>query len=183
MKIIADRGRKILSRLFRVISVSAASLILQACYGVMPPDEPWAAYGMPPPDRPDYIQHTSISGKVVSRETQEPIFGIEVTIEENGKIIEPERTDKNGYFSFYLPIQDVYKLKIEDVDGPYNGGLFKGQTWTLNKNDSYKTLLIGLDVDTSDTQPGTQPGMPGTETGCCKTDSETETDGGEVEAL
>jgi hypothetical protein len=146
MKNIANRGRKILSHIFRVISVSAASLILQACYGVMPPDEPSAAYGMPPPDPPGYIQKTSIYGKVVSsEETQKPIFGIKVSIEGTEYW---EYTDKDGRFSFYVPIQDIYKIKLEDVDGPYHGGLFKGKTWTVDQNDIYKTLLIGMDLDT-----------------------------------
>jgi len=121
---------------------------------MMVPDEPWVAYGMPAPD-PDYVQHVSISGKVVSKETQKPIFGIEVSIEETENVVEPERTDKNGYFSFYIPVQEVYKLKIEDVDGPYNGGLFKSQTWTLNQNDTYKTLLIGMELDTTGTDTQT----------------------------
>jgi hypothetical protein len=145
MKNIANCGRKILSRIFRVISVSAASLILQACYGIMPPDDPGAAYGMPPPE-PGYVPHTSIYGKVVSsNETDKPIFGIKVSIEGTTYW---DYTDKDGRFSFSLPSQDVYKLKLEDVDGPYHGGLFKGQTWTLNQNDTYKTLLIGMDLDT-----------------------------------
>jgi hypothetical protein len=46
-----------------------------------------------------------------------------------------------------VPIQDVYKLKLEDIDGPYNGGLFKEKTWTLKQNDTYNTLLIGMDLD------------------------------------
>ena len=80
MKTIAGRGRKILSRLFRVISVSAASLILQACYGIMLPDDSKAMYGMPAPEYGPPPSNT-ISGKVVAKETQEPIFGIEVSLE------------------------------------------------------------------------------------------------------
>jgi len=147
MKTIANRGRKILSNILRVISVSAASLILQACYGVIPPDEPYDEYGMPPPD-PDYVPQTSIYGKVQSKETGEPIFGIKASIEGTKYW---EYTDKDGRFSIYLPVQKEYKLKFEDVDGPYHGGQFKGQTWTLNQNDTYKTLLVGMDLDKTET--------------------------------
>jgi hypothetical protein len=142
MKTITGRGRKILSRLFRVISVSAASLILQAWYGMPPPDDFPVEYGMPPPHE---NQETSIRGKVVSRETQEPIFGIKVSIEGREDF---EYTDKDGRFYLYVPIRDEYKLKLEDVDGPAHGGLFKEQTWPLNQNDTYYTVLISMDLDT-----------------------------------
>jgi len=141
MKTIAGRGRKILSRLFRVISVSAASLILQACYGMMLPDEP-AMYGPPPPHE---NQSTSIRGTVVSKKTGEPIFGIKVSIE--GTDVST-RTDMYGYFSFWVKIQDVYRLKFEDLDGPYNDGLFQEQTWTIRQSDTYNNLLVGMDLDT-----------------------------------
>ena len=150
-----ERGRRILRTVLRGMSISVASLILQACYGIMPPDEPYAEYGMPPPayGMPPH-QETSISGKVVAKETGKPILGIQVSIEETEYW---ERTDKYGYFSFWVPIKEVYQLKIEDVDGPYNDGLFKAQTWKLTQDDIYKTLLIGMDEDT-------------------KTDEDTETD-------
>jgi hypothetical protein len=151
MKNITDRGRKILSRVFRVISVSAASLILQACFGIIPPDTIVCEYGMPPPD-PDNVRQTSIYGKVVSsKDTDKPIFGIRVSIGRTGYWDEKEYwdyTDKDGRFSFYIPTRKEYKLKLEDVDGPYHGGLFKEQTWTLKQEDTYSTLLIGMDLDT-----------------------------------
>jgi hypothetical protein len=131
MKKITDHGRKIISRIFRVISVSAASMILQACYGIMVPDEESGEYG--------------IQGKVVSRKTQKPIFGIQISVEGTGQ---QKRTGEDGYFYLYnLPAQNEYILKVEDIDGPYNGGLFKGQTWTVTQNDIYNTLLIGMDID------------------------------------
>jgi putative lipoprotein (rSAM/lipoprotein system) len=139
MKIITGGVRKILSRLFRVISVSAASLILQACYGMMPPEEP-VMYGMPP--------STTIEGKVSAKETGEPIFGIKVSIEETNEKYW-EYTDKYGGFKFEgVPIKNDYKIKCEDVDGPYNGGLFKEKTLTLIKQGDINNLIfIELDLD------------------------------------
>ena len=143
MKTIAGRSRKILSRLFRVISVSAASLILQACYGIMPPNEPYPEYGMPPPEE---TQTTSFYGKIVAKETQKPILGIEISIDGTEYV---DYTNKDGYFSFWVPIyQDEYKLKFKDIDGPYNGGLFKEQTRTLKQEDTNKTLFIDMELDT-----------------------------------
>ncbi|MDR0495069.1 MAG: hypothetical protein LBG95_05515 [Treponema sp.] len=141
---ISERCRKILRNVFRVVGVSVVSLVIQACYGVMYPDEPYPEYGMPPPD---YIQETTIRGKVTAKETGEPIFGIRVSVNV-GQTEYWERTDKDGLFYLRVPVQDIYELKVEDVDGSYNGGLFKEQTWTLKQNDTYNTLLIGMDIDT-----------------------------------
>jgi len=143
---ITDRFRKILRTVFRGIGVSVISLILQACYGVMYPDEPGGAYGMPAPAYgPEPPREITIYGKVTAKETGEPIFGIQVTVEETELL---ERTGLNGNFYLQVPIQEVYKIKFEDVDGPYNDGLFKQQTWTLKQEDTYKYLLIGMDLDT-----------------------------------
>jgi len=142
MKTIADRGRKILSRFFRVISVSAASLILQACYGMMLPDEPSGAYGMPAPAY-GMPSSTSISGKVISNEDEEPIPAIQVSIEGTEYW---EYTNKYGRFDFWgVPIKDVYIIKIEDVDGPAHGQ-FKTQTLTITKDDVPNLQPIRMEV-------------------------------------
>ena len=148
---IFERGRKILRMIFRGMSVSVVSLILQACYDTMPPDEQGGAYGMPPPRK-----ETSIYGQVVAKETEKPIFGIKISVE---KTEYWDYTNKDGWFYFWLPIREDYKLKFEDVDGSYHGGLFKEQTLTLNQGNTYYDLLISMDIDT------------GTET-----ETETETD-------
>jgi hypothetical protein len=140
---ITNRFRKILRTVFRGIGVSVVSLILQACYGVMYPDDngPSGAYGMPPPET-----ITSIYGRVTARNTGDPIFGIQVSVEETEY---NKRTDENGWFYFFdIPIQEKYKLKFEDIDGPANGGLFKGQTWTLKESGTHSNLLVAMDLDT-----------------------------------
>jgi hypothetical protein len=109
----------------------------------MYPDEP-AAYGMPPPAY-GMPPEVSIYGKVVAKETGKPIFGIQVSVEETEL---SRRTDENGNFYFYVPVKEEYKIKFEDVDGPYNGGLFKDQTWTLKQDDTYRNMLIGMDIET-----------------------------------
>jgi hypothetical protein len=136
MKKITDRGRKILSRLFRVISVSVASLILQACYGIMPPDERTSAYGMPP--------STAINGRVSSKETKKPIPCIKVSVLGTEYW---DYTNKNGDFNFWgMPIKDDYTIKLEDVDGPLHGGQFKEKTLTI-KGDEIDILYIDMDLD------------------------------------
>ena len=88
--------------MYRVLVVSAASLLFQACYG-MPPD---------------WMDDAAIRGTVLSGQTNAPIRGIQVSIKDL-----PSRayTDQYGNFSIYVPLQDEYKLKFEDVDGPENG--------------------------------------------------------------
>jgi hypothetical protein len=126
MKKITNRGRKILSMILRGISVPAASLVLQACYGM--PDE----------------QSLQISAKVRANETGEPIFGIKVSIDEGTEYW--DYTNKGGYFYITVPIRDDYKIKLEDVDGPYNGGQFKEKTLPLKMENSYKDLLITMEL-------------------------------------
>jgi hypothetical protein len=143
---ITNRFRKVLRTVLRGIGVSVVSLILQACYGVMYPDEPGGAYGMPAPayGMPPN-EEVSIFGNVIAKETGKPIFGIQVSVEETEVL---ERTDKNGAFYFQVPLQEEYKIKFKDVDGPYNDGLFKQQTWTLKKDYAYRNLLVPMDIDT-----------------------------------
>jgi len=149
MASIANRFRKILRTVFRGIGVSVVSLILQACYGVIYPDDigtggPGGAYGMPPPayGMPPY---TNIYGKVTASNTGEAIFGIKVSNEEND---DWEYTDRYGRFDFRMPIKETYKFKFEDVDGIYHGGFFKEKSLTLKEEDTYNPLLIAMDLDT-----------------------------------
>jgi len=58
MKKMTVRSRKILSRVFRVISVAAAALILQACYGMPPPRQPAM-----PVQQDEYIIKEDVGGK------------------------------------------------------------------------------------------------------------------------
>jgi putative lipoprotein (rSAM/lipoprotein system) len=149
MKNITDRGRKILSKVFRVISVSVVSLILHAC-DIFLPEPITCEYGMPYPES----QQSSITGTVVSRKTGAPIFGIKVSIEGT---MYSARTNEDGEFSFWVPIRDVYKIIFEDVDGPFNDGLFKTDKFTLKQNSTYYKLLISMDLDT---ETATDPYTP-----------------------
>jgi len=96
---------------------------------------------MIPPDE----DATSFYGKVVAKDSQEPIFGIKMSID---GIEDFDYTNKYGDFSFWLPVQqDEYIIKFEDVDGPAHGGLFKEQTRTLTQNDRGKPLMIEMESD------------------------------------
>ena len=143
MKTITGRVRKILSRIFRVISVSVASLILQACYGILPPDDAPFAYGMPPPDSPPH----PIAGKVISSENGSPIPGIEVSIEGTKYSTKTSDTGYTGLFQFDgIPYQETYIIRLKDVDGPANGGLFYEKTETV-KYGTFQVISMHWDSD------------------------------------
>jgi putative lipoprotein (rSAM/lipoprotein system) len=67
---------------------------------------------------PDLGEDVSIRGKVLSESTNAPIPGIKVSVKD---LYSDANTDENGDFVIYLPRQDEYKLKFEDVDGAANG--------------------------------------------------------------
>jgi len=103
------------------LGVTAVSLIFQACYG-------------PPPHAGDEV---TIYGSVKSKTTNTPIRGIEVSIEDTTiKYL----TNDNGEFYIYVPIQDSYTVKFEDIDGPENGGEFKPHSRTVNTNEGESYL-------------------------------------------
>jgi hypothetical protein len=138
---IANRFRKILRTVFRGIRVSAISLILQACFSVAyGPPNPSAAYGPPPPKEKD-----SISGTVISKETGKPIPGIKVSVEETESY---KLTDNNGNFEIILPRKNYYLLKIQDIDGPANGGLFKIQAKFVRGEEINSPIVINMEADT-----------------------------------
>jgi hypothetical protein len=134
MKKIANRGLKILSMIFRGICVSAASLLLQACF-----------LNIPNFDAPDNLM--TIQGKVRANKTGEPIPGIKISID-NGTMSD-DYTNQDGYFKIKkVPLMVCYIIKAEDVDGELNGGLFKEKTLTFQNADYDRTdIFVLIDMD------------------------------------
>ena len=116
MIIRSNKGRKILRNIFRGLGVSAVALFFQACYGM-------------PPDLENYV---TISGVVISESERTPIQGIKVS--GNG-LYAYCYTNANGTFNIHAPMQDVYNIDFEDVDGPLNGS-FK----PLSKEIAFKDI-------------------------------------------
>jgi len=143
MKKISDRFRKTLSAVLRGIGVSVVSLIIQACYGVLPPDLGSVAYGMPEP-------RFRFQGTVKANKTGKPIKGIQVSIKEDEEDDYYVYTNQEGFFyiSITNPAMEEYILKFKDVDGPANDGLFKETTRTFKKTDSDILIPIFMDEDT-----------------------------------
>jgi len=135
-----ERFRKVLRTVFGCIGVSAASLIIQACYGPPPSRRGSAEYGTPYPPR------THIHGRVKANETDKPILGIKVSVDKVGSYA---YTAEGGVFDLYVPAQEEYILRFKDIDGKDNSGLFKEITLTLNKDKTEDTLLVDMveDID------------------------------------
>jgi len=124
---LSDKSRKRLRSIFRGLGVTAVSLVFQACPGPYMSDE------------------VGIYGSVQSKKTGAPILGIKVSTIENDA---HTYTDENGDFSMYLPIQDKYTVKFEDIDGPENGGSFQQRTEPLSFTEStFRKVDIALESD------------------------------------
>jgi hypothetical protein len=128
MKKISERFRKSLRTVFRGIGVSVVSLIIQACYGPMPPSD---------------LPYT-VDGEVKAKETGTPILGIKVYDKDSGRYA---YTNEHGHFRFRVEEQESYTIIFKDIDGEENGGQFKQKTKALNKNE-INNLLICLEEDT-----------------------------------
>jgi putative lipoprotein (rSAM/lipoprotein system) len=105
------------------LGAATVSLLFHACYG-MPPNEA-----------------DTISG-VVRSKTEEPVPGIKVSIKDVPS--DDTFTNENGYFYIYVPQQESYKLKFEDVDGDKNGS-FKTLKKKISMTDIHKSLKIYLE--------------------------------------
>jgi putative lipoprotein (rSAM/lipoprotein system) len=106
------------------LSLTSAIFIFQACYGT-PQD-----MGL------DII----IEGKVISKQTNMPVKGIRVSVEDK---LQYQFTDIDGKFSFYTETAKSYKIKFEDIDTSENGNFF-GKDTVLASIDKRVYLNIAL---------------------------------------
>ena len=93
---LTDKKRKILRRVFGVLSLSSALFVFQACYGT-PKDMGSDVY---------------IQGLVKSKATNQPIPGIKVSILNHPQY---ELTDQAGMFKIYTSKEDSYTIRFEDI--------------------------------------------------------------------
>jgi len=131
MRKLSEKGRKILRAVFRVLGVTAVSLVFQACYG-------------PPPVRRADV---TIHGSAKSKTTNAPIMGINVSIE-NTSI--RHLTSNDGNFYLYLPRPDIYTVIFEDIDGPANGGKFKPHSIEVDMYENQSPLKLQVELEEVD---------------------------------
>jgi hypothetical protein len=105
MKKFSERGRRILRKIWQLLSVGAVGLVFQACYGTPQ----------------DFGNTVSIRGTVKSKSQQTPIPGIQISIDD---VPQYEKTGGDGTFRIWVPLEDSYTIRFEDIDGEDNGGTF-----------------------------------------------------------
>ncbi|HNX78779.1 MAG TPA: hypothetical protein PKJ24_02805 [Prolixibacteraceae bacterium] len=121
-----QKKRKIARAIFGTLSFSAALFIFQACYGTPS----------------DMMMDNQVEGVVTSITTGLPIPGIKVSW-----VDQPYSgmTDQSGKFKFYLPRQNEYTLRFEDVDAALNG-TYQTRDTVVKVADSQLSLQIRMDV-------------------------------------
>ncbi|MDR2814712.1 MAG: carboxypeptidase-like regulatory domain-containing protein [Prevotellaceae bacterium] len=102
MKTFTRKSRKILRNIFKGMSATSLAFTFQACYGTPQ----------------DLGEDVLITGVVSSRQTDEPIPNIKVSVENQPQY---EFTDDNGRFSVYALRDSACKVRFEDVDSAQNG--------------------------------------------------------------
>lgn len=115
-----------LRTIYGALSFSTALFIFQACYGT-PMD-----LGM------DVL----IKGSVKSKETNQPIPGIKVSLQNYPQY---GITDGEGKFWLYATMDCSYKLRFEDVDSAQNGSFLPRDT-VVDMVDETTFLNVTLDA-------------------------------------
>jgi hypothetical protein len=128
MKKLINTKRKIARWFYVPICLSTAAFVFQACYG-----EPR-----------DYGWDVLIEGRVKSSTTDEPIKGINVSV--NKFSYHYGITDSDGYFQMYVPLDTIYKLRFEDFDSIRDENYFSKDT-LLEEKDISRTIFIDIKLD------------------------------------
>jgi putative lipoprotein (rSAM/lipoprotein system) len=122
----SEKKRKILRTIFGTLSLTTAVFVFQACYGT--------------PE--DFGMDVCITGCVKSKDTNQPIKGIRVSIENQPQY---EVTNEEGHFAIYAPEGKEYKLSFEDIDSTQNGSYLPNET-ILKLVDNSTYLEVKLDA-------------------------------------
>jgi hypothetical protein len=86
-----------------------------------------------------------IRGVVKSKTTKDPIKGIKVSVKD---MYSYELTDSIGGFQFYVPQEEGYILRFEDIDGAENGSYKPKETFV----DSTKDIIVLGDIFLDDAE-------------------------------
>ena len=130
MKKITEKNRKILRWIFKTISLTSVAFVFQACYGT--------------PDDYYYYEDVEIRGLVKSKTTNQPIEGIQVSVD-TAYSFHQVVTNVYGGFSIFVPQNSTYTLRFTDIDFAENGEFLTKDT-VVNRNDVANPLDIKLDA-------------------------------------
>ena len=128
MKKISGKGRRLLRKIYTGLGLTSVALVFQACYGT------------PQSNGYDVLIRGTVKS---SGADQSPVPGIKVSTEES--LNDYELTDTDGKFQFYVPTEDSYLIKFEDIDGPENGE-YSPQTLPVSLNEAKNGIDIRLDA-------------------------------------
>ncbi|MDR2194932.1 MAG: hypothetical protein LBP19_10825 [Treponema sp.] len=103
MKNARDTIRKMVRKLCTGLGLTTAALVIQACYGTP------QSMGL------DVL----IRGTVRSKETNKPVEGIRVSVVEDSYCY--DLTDRLGRFQIYVPQEESFTVRFDDIDGKENG--------------------------------------------------------------
>jgi hypothetical protein len=117
MKQVAAKGRLLLRKILTALSLGAVAFIFQACYG--------------PP-------RVMVTGTVKSADTNEPVSGISVSLDEYSSGI----TDSNGKYRVLVADYGQTIISFRDINGTENGDFQdKNVQWDVKKNVPLNILL------------------------------------------
>jgi putative lipoprotein (rSAM/lipoprotein system) len=141
MKKLSEKNRRILRMVYQGLGAVVMTFGFQGCYNNNR-NSFTVMYGVPVeygpgPGRGDDV---AIHGTVRSK-TEAPVLGIKVSIKD---IPSCGYTNTDGFFNIYVPEQESYKIKFEDVDGAENGS-FKTLKKKITLDDTGVSLNIYLD--------------------------------------
>ena len=121
------KSHKLLWKIGRGLGLAALALSLPACDRIFPGEPVYPMYGPGPGWDVDVL----IQGVVISENSRNVIPGIKVSVKDLSHHV---YTNSNGMLNIYLPEQDSYELKFEDIDGAENGS-FKLLSKEILRND------------------------------------------------
>ncbi|MBI9101727.1 MAG: hypothetical protein JEY99_04890 [Spirochaetales bacterium] len=107
-----------MKNVLKAAATGSFTLLLAACYGIA------------------YTMQTKTGRVTILDPTETPIPDIELTLIKNqDSVVASMTTDEQGQADWEMDIFSSYQLKIEDADGPENGGPYATEIITI-ENDT-----------------------------------------------
>lgn len=124
--------KRLLKKIFLCLAGGSLSFIIAACYGV--------------PERYNLLKSTI----TVTNTNNEPIPNLKLTLYEGNNTVFSGNTDINGRSTFSTEINGyepppIYKVEVEDRDGPANLGDFQTNTKGVSMGEDLTIEMLPKD--------------------------------------
>jgi hypothetical protein len=126
MSRITEKARIILKNLYVALGATVMPVLIHALAGVRQPD--LDSYTVP------------VNGRVVSKETGEPVMGISVSYGNYATVT----TDRDGRFLIYVPEENSYTISFLDIDGFKNNGFHLTEYLNITREEIEYPLDVNL---------------------------------------